>query len=60
MRPEFFDLQFAPAVVLRQSEQLQANSEPVRNIRVQLHRDFAVASLRFSHAGQGDEVAGDS
>jgi hypothetical protein len=27
---------------------------------VQLHRDFAMASLRFSHAGQGDEVAGDS
>ena len=26
---------------------------------MQLHRDFAVASLRFSHAGQGDEVAGD-
>ena len=32
MRPEFFDPQLAPAVVLRESEKLQANSEPVGNI----------------------------
>ena len=60
MRPEFFDPQLAPAVVLRESEKLQANSEPVGNIAVQLDCDFATASLRFSHAGQGDELAGDS
>jgi hypothetical protein len=27
---------------------------------VQLDSDFTVAPLRFPHAGQGDELAGDS
>jgi len=60
VRPEFFNLQFAPAAVLRESEKLQANSEPVGNIGVHLDCDFASAALRFAHAGQGDKAAGDS
>jgi hypothetical protein len=60
VRPEFFNLQFAPAVILRKSEQLQANSKPVRNVAVQLDCDFATTSLRFPHARQGDELAADS
>lgn len=60
VRPEFFNLQFAPAVVLRESEQPQAYSEPVGNVAVQLHCDFAMSPLRFPHAGQGNELAGDS
>jgi hypothetical protein len=45
---------------LRESEQLQANLEPVRNVAVQLGCDFAMAALRFPHARQGDELAADS
>ena len=57
MRPKFFDLQLAPLAVLRESEQSQTNAEAVRNVAVQLDCDFATASLRFSHAGQGNELA---
>ena len=60
MRPEFLNLQLAPAIVLRQGEQPQAHPKTVGNIAVQLNCDFAMASLRLSHAGQGDEFAGDS
>jgi hypothetical protein len=60
VRPELFNPQLATAVLWRQSEQLQANAEPVGNVRVQLHRDFAMAPLRFPHTGQGNELAGDS
>jgi hypothetical protein len=55
--PEFFDLQLAPVAILRESEQFQPNSETVGNVAVQLDCDFATASLRFSHAGQGNELA---
>ncbi len=57
--PEFFNLQLAPAVVWRQSEQPQAYSEPVGNVAVQLDCDFAMAPLRFPHARQGDELVAD-
>jgi hypothetical protein len=60
VRPKFFNLQFAPTIVRRQSEQLQTNSEPVRNVAVQLDCDFAVTPLRFPHSGQADELAADS
>jgi hypothetical protein len=60
VRPEFFDLQRATAVVGRERGQPQSNLEPVGNVAVQLDRDFAVASLRLPHAGQGNEFAADS
>src|ERR1700730_11617237 len=50
------NLQLAPGVVSRESEHPQTHSEPVRNIAVQLDCDFATAPLRFSHAGQGNEL----
>lgn len=57
MRPKFFDVQLAPVAILRQSEQPQTNFKAVWNVAVQLDRDFATASLRFPHAGQGNELA---
>jgi len=58
--PEFFNLQRAPASVLSESEQLQANSEAVGNVAVQLDRHFATAPLRLAHAGQSNKLAGNS
>src|SRR5271165_3381258 len=60
VRPKFFNPQLAPAVVGRKSEQPQADSEPVRNIAVQLDCDFATPPLGLPHTGQGNELAGDS
>jgi hypothetical protein len=57
VRPEFLNLQLAPTSVLRESEQPQAYLEPVGNVAMQLDCDFAMASLRFPHARQGDELA---
>ena len=58
VRPEFLDLQFAPGTILRQRRQLHAWLKAARNIGVQLHRNFAAASLRLADAGQGNELAG--
>jgi hypothetical protein len=56
MRPKFLDLQLAPGAIFGLSPQLHALAEAVRNIRVQLHRNFAAASLSFQDAGQGNKL----
>jgi hypothetical protein len=56
MRPKFFDLNFAPGAIFCQGPQLHAFAETVRNIGVQLHSNFAAASLSFQDAGQGNKL----
>jgi hypothetical protein len=58
MRPEFVNLQLATTSVLRESEQPQADMEPVGNVAMHLDCDFPMPPLRLPHAGQGDELAG--
>lgn len=58
VRPKFLDLNFAPRAIFRQGPQLHAIAEAVCNIGVQLHRNFAAASLRLADAGQGNKLAG--
>ena len=51
MRPQTFDMQFAPAVRSVQSLQRHALREPVGNIAVYFHRDFPMAPLGFHYPG---------
>src|SRR5215467_5120788 len=59
VRPDFLSPQFPPRPVWRQGEQPQSRLEPLRNAAVQLDSDFATPSLRFHHAGQGNELTAD-
>src|SRR5579864_7147662 len=57
MRPEAFNLNLAPRVArLAQREQLHPLGKAIRNIAVNLSRDFAMSPLRLHHAGQRDEL----
>jgi hypothetical protein len=55
--PKFLDLKLAARAIFRQSPQLHAFAEAVRNIGVQLHCNFAAAPLSFQDAGQGNKLA---
>ena len=56
MRPKFFQLNFAPLIVLSQRKQVHAGGEAIGTTGVQLDSDFAVAALRFQNTGESDEV----
>jgi hypothetical protein len=47
VRPKFFQLNFAPLIVLSQRKQVHAGGEAVGVTGVQLDSDLAVAALRF-------------
>jgi len=58
MRPQLFDPQFAASIFSAQRGKIHPNGEAIRNIAVNLRRDFSVPALRFDDAGQGNEIAG--
>jgi hypothetical protein len=50
MRPQLFDLQFGPFARFIEREHAHANGEPIGDIRVHCHGDFAAPALRFQDA----------
>jgi hypothetical protein len=58
MRPQSFNLQRAPRSIFRERRELHALAKPVRDIAMNLDRNFAAPSLRLQDARQGDELAG--
>lgn len=56
MRPEFFELQPAPAPLFIESKQIPPLFETLGKIGMEFGRNLAAAALRFKDAGNGDEL----